>query len=274
VNQGLEHASPIIVVLFLVLVGPVPLLVRWVRKNRDRVYVRRLAGVDALNEALGRAAEDGRPASFCMGMTGVGPVLYACLGILYSIAQKAAHFKSRVLVPQSAPESLAMVEDTLRDAYRDVGHSAQFDPSTVLFLSEDQFAYASGYMGMMHRENVGAAFLFGSFAGESLILAEAGQQIGAMQVAGSISPEQVPFFICTCDYTLIGEELFAASAYLTREPVQVGSLATQDFGKALVVGIIIIGVLVETVNQIAGVSYFSAQSFYLLGQEWWEGLWR
>jgi hypothetical protein len=105
-------------------------------------------------------------------------------------------------------------------------------------------------MGLVHREKAGAAFMFGVFAAEALVLAEAGQQVGARQVAASVSPEQVAFFICTCDYTLIGEELFGASAYLSREPVQVATLAAQDRFKLLFVGLIVVGVIVTTVNSL------------------------
>jgi hypothetical protein len=94
----------------------------------------------------------------------------------------------------------------------------------------------------MHRENVGGAFLFGRFAAESLILAESGQQIGAVQVAATISSAQIPFFITTCDYTLIGEELYAAGAYLSRDPVQTGSLRGQDIAKLVIIILVLLGI--------------------------------
>jgi hypothetical protein len=119
-----------------------------------------------------------------------------------------------------------------------------------MYLSDEQFAFASGYIGITHREQPGAAFLFGSFAAESLILSEAGQQVGAAQVAASVSPEQVPFFVCTCDYTLIGEELFSASAYLSKEPVLVGSLYAQDRAKVGIMILIVVGILFETMKQV------------------------
>ena len=246
---GFENATPGVLVVMALMIGPVLYYIRVARRRKD-LYVRRLAGVDAIDEAAGRAAELGRPLSFSTGLTNVSPVLYACLGVLYYVARKAAQYRSRLLVPQNTPEVMAIAEDVLREAYRAEGRSAQFDPRNVRFLSEEQFAFAAGYIGMVQRERVAGAFLFGHFAAESLILAEAGQQVGAMQVGASVSPEQVAFFIAACDYTLIGEELFAASAYLTREPVQLGSLYGQDRAKLFLFLMILAGVGIATLNSV------------------------
>ena len=245
---GVEHASPAMVLLLLLSLGPVLYYVRLFRRHEEKrnTYVRRIPGIDAIDESVGHAAEAGRPISFCTGLTGVGPTLYACLGVLHYVTRKTARLKNPLFVPQTSPAAMAIVEDVVRDGYRVEGRITSFDSQRIRFLSEEQFAFASGYIGMVHREKVGAAFLFGSFAAESLILAEAGQQIGAMQVAASVSPEQVAFFICTCDYTLIGEELYAASAYLSREAVQMGSLYGQDRAKLLFFIVIIVGVLYST----------------------------
>jgi len=86
-------------------------------------------------------------------------------------------------------------------------------------------------------------FFMGKFYGEALILAETGYTSGAMQIAGSDSDTQLPFFITTCDYTLIGEELYAASAYLTKEPVLTGSLKGQDIAKAILMGLMGAGLI-------------------------------
>jgi hypothetical protein len=101
-------------------------------------------------------------------------------------------------------------------------------------------------MGIAHREQVASCFLFGHFAAESLILAEAGQQIGAMQVAGTATNTQVPFFLTSCDYTIIGEEVFAAGAYLSREPAQLGSVRGQDVSKLVILAVIFLGVVSAT----------------------------
>jgi len=245
---GLEHATPGVLAV-LAFAGWMLFRHLAHAANGHQQFIRRIPGVDAIESAVGRCAELGRPVVFTTALTDVGPVLFACLGVLHSIAKRTAQYKLKLIVPQYSPEAMAIVEDTVREAYRSVGRGAAFDPKSIVFLSSEQFAFASGYMGLVHREHAGAAFMFGVFAGEALVLAEAGQQVGARQVAASVSPEQVAFFICTCDYTLIGEELFGASAYMSREPVQVAALAAQDRVKLLVGAFVVLGVLCATAAQ-------------------------
>lgn len=268
---GLEHATPGILLVLVVAVG---ILFRQLgRAGRGhRHFIRRIPGIDAVEGAIGRSAEMGRSVVFTTALTDVGPVLYACLGVLHSVAKRVAGYKLKLIVPQYSPEAMAIVEDSVRDAYTEAGRGSSFDPQSIVFLSSEQFAFASGYMGLVHREKAGAAFLFGVFAAEALVLAEAGQQVGARQVAASVSPEQVAFFICTCDYTLIGEELFGASAYLGREPVQVATLAAQDRVKLLFAAVIVVGVLLATVKSIfPEVSVLSIESFFMT--DWGEVSW-
>ena len=94
----------------------------------------------------------------------------------------------------------------------------------------------------MVRERPAAIFYMGNFLAEALMLAETGHATGAIQIAGSASASQLPFFVAACDYTLLGEELYAASAYLSQDPLQIGSLKGQDAAKALIMGLIILGV--------------------------------
>jgi hypothetical protein len=98
----------------------------------------------------------------------------------------------------------------------------------------------------MVRERPAACFYMGCFFAESLIFAETGNSIGAIQIAGTAESAQLPFFVAACDYTLIGEEFFAASAYLSGEPLQIGSLRGQDMCKAAAGGFIVAGVAAKT----------------------------
>ena len=76
-------------------------------------------------------------------------------------------------------------------------------------------------------------------------------------VAGTAMPAQLPFFVAACDYTLIGEEFFAASAYLSGEPQQLGSLKGQDVGKLLTLVVSIIGCALFTLALMLGHGCYS-----------------
>ena len=79
-----------------------------------------------------------------------------------------------------------------------------------------------------------------------------GNRVGAIQIAGTAQPAQLPFFVAACDYTLIGEEFFAASAYLSGEPDQLGTLKGQDVGKVIVAAGIVAGVIGATIASVTG----------------------
>jgi hypothetical protein len=241
----MEHASPA-GLIFILLFGGIILRHLFKADATTNFYIRKIRAIKAIDEAVGRAIEAGRPLLFTSGMTAVGPLLYAVLGILKHISVNTARLGSKLFAPCVDPEVYIFTESTVKSAYQEESKINQYDDSTVRFLTDEQFAYASGYMGIAHRENVGAAFLFGSFAAESLILAEAGEQIGAMQVAGTVSNEQIPFFITTCDYTLLGEELYAAGAFFSNDPIQKASLRAQDICKLVILAIIVLGTMIST----------------------------
>ena len=113
------------------------------------------------------------------------------------------------------------------------------------------------------REKPATCFYMGAFYAESLILAETGNSIGAIQIAGTAMPAQLPFFVAACDYTLIGEEFFAASAYLSGSAEELGSLKGQDVGKVIVAVLLLIGVAMATIASIGDVAFLQDAVTYL-----------
>jgi len=239
------------VLLSLLFVAPSITFIFLARKGLFQPKVRRMAGIDAIDEAIGRSVEMGRPVFFSQGLTGIGPLLMAVMGIMGHVARGIARFRQALFVPQNDVEVMVLVEEFLRETFRDAGRPELFRQETVQYLSGQQFSYASGYMGMVHREKAGASFLFGYFAAESLILAEAGKQVGAMQVSGTTEYSQIPFFITTTDYTLIGEEVYAAGAYLSDDPVQKATISGQDTNKAILLALILSGIIFATIYTIS-----------------------
>ena len=223
-------------------------------RSGKEVFVRRIPGLEAVDEAIGRATEMGRSILYVLGLGSVSNVAtIASMTILGQVARRTADYETPLRVPCNDPIVLNVVREMVKASYLDEGRPDAYDEDNIFFLTESQFAYAAGVDGIMLREKPAAIFLQGTFFAESLILAETGNSIGAIQIAGTDSEHQLPFFISACDYTLIGEELYAASAYLSREPMLLGSLRGQDWGKVLIFAIIVLGVVLE----LAGINWIT-----------------
>jgi len=230
--------------------------------------IRRIPGLNAIDEAIGRATEMGRPALMIPGITGLGVGTLAGLSILGNIAQSIARFGNKVILLSCDPIVTGVAEETIRDAYTNAGRQDLYHDEDVRYLTSEQFAFAAGAAGIMNREKPAASFLFGDFFAESLIFAETGQQIGAIQIAGTPQTEQIPFFLAACDYVIIGEEYYAASAYITRNPTYLGSIVGQDFAKLILISIVLLGVIGASIVQFghyhAGFGHISVELQKLL----------
>jgi hypothetical protein len=210
-------------------------------------FVRRLAGIDAIEEAIGRATEMGRPVLYVPGIQDIDEIqTVAGLVILESVARMTARYATPIRVPVAYPIPFTIAQETVRNAYLHAGAADAYDADSVRFVSPEQFAYVAAVTGIMLRDRPAAHIFMGSFFAESLMLAETGFATGAIQIAGTANVSQLPFFVVACDYTLIGEELFAASAYLSRDPRLVGGLKGADMLKLAIVAVVIIGCALET----------------------------
>jgi Fibronectin type III domain len=233
-------------VILLVFCGSVMLFIELARRGVS-LKVRKIAGLAAIDEAVGRATEMGRSCLFVPGITDLNDMgTIAGMSILARVSKTAAEYNANIEVPTSHSLVMTAAQETVQAAFLEAGRPDSYNSDSIYYVSDEQFAYVAHIQGYMTREKPAACFYMGSFFAESLILAEMGNAIGAIQIAGTGQPAQLPFFVAACDYTLIGEEFFAASAYLSGEPGQIGSLKGQDVGKLIVAGLVIAGVIAET----------------------------
>ncbi len=214
-------------------------------KRGWQVQFRRIAGLDALEEAVGRAAEMGRPVHFTSGLndlTGAwAPLTVAGLAVFGEVARLCARYRVPVIYSVYGTQVLPLAHEIYKQAFLAEGRPEEAKPEEAIrYLSNEQFAYAAAVQGIAERERPAANIMVGPFYAESLIFAETFFRVGAVQIAGTARLYQIPFFAIVCDYVLIGEECYAAGAYLTKEPSQVGSLFVQDLGKivAIILGVI------------------------------------
>jgi hypothetical protein len=213
------------------------------------IYIRRIAGLNAIDDAVGRATEMGKPVLMVPGLGDLNAISVQALNIFAHISKTAARFANPIRLCCGNAAVFAVAQEVIRDVYQSEGMPEKMDADSVTFVSDRQFAFAAGVSGIMLREQTAATFFMGEFFAESLIFAETANSIGAIQVASSTENTQTPFFIAACDYVLIGEEFYAASAYLTRKPVLVGSLVGQDWCKILIACFVIFGFLLESAQR-------------------------
>lgn len=219
-------------------------------KSKSDYPLRHLAALEAIDEIIGRATEIGRPIFFSGGAMDVvgseGTQVLAGLDVLGYVAQKSAQYNIKLIAGVCNQNVHAITESVVKAAYTEAGHVDSYQPDMVRFLSPTQMAYTAGCIGIIQKEKVAASILIGPFQGESLIMAEAAAQVGAIGIAGTARLSQLPLFVAASDYVLIGEEMFAGSAYLSGAPSALSAIATQDVMKVIAVVLILAGSALAT----------------------------
>lgn len=241
-----------LIVLYMALILAVIILLSINKATAGKNYfIRRIGGLNAIDEAIGRSTEMGKPVLYLTGLSDMSSIsTIASISILSYVATKTAEYETSLLVPCCRSLVMNTAREVVKESYLEAGKPDAYNAENIKYITDDQFGFVSGVDGIMLREKPAANFYLGHFMAESLIYAETGNSIGAIQIAGTSEFSQIPFFVAACDYCLIGEELFAASAYLSRKPKDVGTLRGQDIAKLAIMVIVIIGVVLETVSVI------------------------
>jgi hypothetical protein len=227
--------------------------IRRIRRDPDTIYVRRIPGVDAIEEAVGRSTEMGRPVLYVTGVDETQNIqTVASLLILGHVAEMIAEYDTDIKVANAYPLTMVLAEEIVRQGYANVGRSDAHRPENVMFITPEQFAFAAGVNGLILRERPATNIFLGRFFAESLMLAETGYVTRAIQIGGTAEITQLPFFVAACDYAILGEELYAVSAYLSREPQLMAQLKSTDLMKGIVIILILAGALTATFPSLVG----------------------
>lgn len=254
------HASVGRLHLLAIIVAVGGLMLWFTRRAQqgEPIYIRRMPGIDAIEEGIGRATEMGRPVLYVPGIDELQDIqTIASMLILGQVAKTIAEYQTDIIVSCCIPIVREVADEVVKAGYFQAGHPDAYNPAAVRFISSEQFAFTAGTNGIMLRERPATNLYLGRFFAESLILAETGYLSKSIQIAGTAEATQLPFFVAACDYTLIGEELFAVSAYLSRDPRLVSSLKASDYLKVYVVASILVGALLATFGSDVLISFFT-----------------
>ncbi len=207
--------------------------------------IRELPGLAAIEEGVGRCAEHGRPLHYSLGTgsfvverTGFAMDITAGLDLLALTATYAAKYNVPILVTAMSPEVLAMGAEACRSSYEKAGRPELFKNEDMYYFPRGDY-WQSGVLALFSDKKCAASYYIGPFWGEAVLVAEAGFRSGAFQVAGCARYAQIPFFLVSCEYTMIGEELFAAAAKASGDQATISQIQAQDITKliTLVLGI-------------------------------------
>ena len=257
-----EPGSEVTLAMCLLVIGIMVFFLFRARSGKA-MYIRPIPGLKAVEEAIGRATEMGKPVLYCSGVADIRcPGVLASLTVLGWVSEQIARYGCGLTYPVNNPLTLTAGQEIVKESFMRAGKPELYHDDLVYFISGEQFAYAAAVCGVMERERPAANFFFGSFWSETLILTESGAATGAMQIAATDTEHQIPFLVATCDYVIIGEEFYAASAYLSQDANIKGSLKAQDWIKAVLVLLILAGVILATLEGFAGLDMDWFFSFF------------
>ncbi|NOZ74814.1 MAG: hypothetical protein GXO90_05470 [FCB group bacterium] len=240
------------IVMFFAVLLMMGTLIYYIRvaERGEKIFLRTIPGLKAIEEAVGRSTEMGKEVLYVPGIMDMDQVeTVAGVIILGYVSRMTSRYETPLNVPVSRSIVMKAARESCKESYLIEGRPDLFHDDMVHYLTDDQFAYAAGVNGIMNREKPAACLYMGKFYAESLILAETGNSIGAIQIAGTASPSQIPFFVTACDYTLIGEEFFAASAYLSQKPELLGGVKGQDVLKVIIISAIVLATVFRFLNE-------------------------
>jgi len=210
---------------------------------RRKVKPRMIPGVDMLEEWIRQAGKLNRSVFFTPGTEGVEySDTLAALELLRYVSKICVQCGVKLVVVNEDFNVQQVTEEIVKGAYANAGKPQEYDPYSIRYISGSVFAYAAGVMGILRRETPALNIFVGGFSAESLLIAEAGRTEALYQFGGTSSIEQLPFFLATCDHTLLAGELYAAQSYLTGDPQDISWTVGQDAAKAIAILLILVGV--------------------------------
>ncbi|MCA9943923.1 MAG: hypothetical protein KC449_10600 [Anaerolineales bacterium] len=228
--------AAVLVVLALLLF----LLTRSVQAGRTTV-LRPLPSYDGLTGQVGRAIESGRQVHLTLGQASLigngNPTSLSAAAVLDNLAKDGCANGTPPLVTVGDGTLLPLVQGSLQYALAEAGRPGDFDLALTQFVANntDPFAYSAGVVALLQQQRVASNIMVGRFGPELAIVAEAANRQNIEQVIGTDDPTALAVATAVTDDVLIGEELFATSAYLEGRPSQIASLQLQDILRWIVV---------------------------------------
>jgi hypothetical protein len=241
----------VLALLIAILAGAVLFLLTRRIQAGQQVGLRPVRGFQSLTGQVGRAVESGRRVHFSLGRAALNsaasPTSLAALAALDYLARDGCASDVPPIVTVGDGTLLPAAQDQLRGAYSRAGRAGDFSNTMAEFVAPESspMSYAAGVSYTVQHSNVGSNLLMGHFGPEIGVILEAAGRENTDQIVGSDDPTALAVGAAMSDDLLIGEELFAAGAYLTGSPSQIASLQLQDILRLIVVTAVFLFALIN-----------------------------
>ncbi|MCK4323732.1 MAG: fibronectin type III domain-containing protein, partial [Armatimonadetes bacterium] len=132
--------------------------------RRGEMYIRPIPGLEAVNDAIGRATEMGRPILYISGLSGISDIAtIASMLILGHLSKRTAAYETPIIVPCNDPLVMTAEREIVQQAYLEAGKPDAYKPENIFYVTDSQFGYAAAVDGIMMREKPAANFFMGMF---------------------------------------------------------------------------------------------------------------
>ena len=197
-----------------------------------RPMLRKIAGYDEVKGFSSRAIETGRPFHLSLGLGTISDAStadsLAGIHLLDHLAKRAAVTGVPPTVTMANPMVMLLAQNRLRAAYKQNLRGAEDAYLNVRWIASQPAAYAAGVMNLFSIDKAEANVMLGDFGDEYLLMGEAAVRGDIAHVGGTGNPNTLPFIYASAQETLLGEEIYAAGAYLQKRPSHIASLLAQD----------------------------------------------
>lgn len=225
------------------------------RALKGKVWeIARLPVIDAIDNAVGRATEMGKPLLYWPGSnadlnTQNMPQTIATLQTFGYVAGLCANVGTRIIPIMTKPESLPLMEEALQGAFAGAGKADEYDPKMIyLFPATDASPHTATVpvAGLIGREKPAAVIQIGAIQAECFAIAESGARVGAMLIGGTARVEHISSLALLNEYAILGEEVFVVGSYLSKDPVGMAAILSLDLTKiVLIAATVLLALLVN-----------------------------
>lgn len=222
----------------------------WKRKSPARV--REIPAFTRLYHALGLSVEDGTRLHVSLGngnlLDARGGSAFAGLAMLRIIAERTSVSDKPVVASTGDAVLGLLTQDTIQAGFKAAGVDELYVPSMGRVTGLSPFGYAAGAMHISQNEDISTNIMLGYFSSEVALLAEAADRENATMIGASDNLTGQAVLFATTQDALIGEELFAAGAYLNAGASHTASLTVQDILRWLVIAALLGGAFAKFVG--------------------------